>query len=903
MRGAAPRRASLNPARRWRPGRADGTALLGVALLPVLMAVVQAAGFCRDNPALFFGYLATGVRFGWLVGYQHIDGDIAYTTQALGHLAAADWLHGVVPWWNPYSGIGLPLAAEYQPAALFPPTLLLALPDGSIWRLMALKLIAGFGVYGLLRQLGLGRLAALTGAVLYEHNGTFSWLADAPSGPVAVFPWVLLGVERAAVTPQAGRRGGWRLLAVATGLMLLAGFPETAYICGLFALAWAALRWAQASGRRRAVAWRLLLAGAAGLALAAPQLLAFAEFLPLANAAGHEAGSPQWILTGQAAIPSLLAPFVYGPIWGYEQWAPSYSVWNNVGGYVDALALAAAGYGFWVRRDALSWLLVISIILALTKSFGLPPLAGWWNLIPGIDRVFVYRYAQPCWELATVILACFAVDSAGTGRARRGALAVAATILGLEMIVLAVHACWAWPREPFAGLHDWLMVSTFWALLTSGLAVGALALLPGQWRARALAALLAADACMLFAIPALCNPRAGAEDLAAIGFLQRNLGLQRFFTLGPITPNFGAYYGLAGINHYYAPVALSWVDWVRRNLDGFADPVSFTGTYHDDPLAPYPADELRAHLAGYEQAGVKYVVTPAGRNPFYPDYVPLLLDKARIAVRLQPGQNAQGVIPASVITIPAPVHGLGVMLGNDGNLSDGALKFTLCAGGRCVSGSAALAGAVDNRMFWMPLPQIFTVPAHLQATYNIEHLGGTRPVDLWAYPEILQQSLTGPEGQVPGYGLPIQLLAPPAGAMPAQVYGDSLMDIYQLPAPAPYFEAGGCALQARSRTQVIADCKAPATLLRRELFFPGWEARVNGKPAALSEQDGIFQALRLSAGRNTVRYAYAPPYIDWAWLLMWLALAGLAMPGGWPKPAEKARARSAMAPAPPAARG
>ena len=107
-------------------------ALLGVAVVPLLMALVQAVGFCRDDPALYFGYISLGTSSGWLTGYPHIDGDIAYTTQALGHLAAVDWLRGVVPWWNPYSGIGLPLAGEYQPAALFPPTLLMALPNGSI---------------------------------------------------------------------------------------------------------------------------------------------------------------------------------------------------------------------------------------------------------------------------------------------------------------------------------------------------------------------------------------------------------------------------------------------------------------------------------------------------------------------------------------------------------------------------------------------------------------------------------------------------------------------------------------------------------------------------------------------------------------------------------------------------
>ena len=46
--------------------------------------------------------------------------------QALGHLVATDWFSGHVPWWNPYEGLGVPLAGDMQSGAFFPPTLLFA---------------------------------------------------------------------------------------------------------------------------------------------------------------------------------------------------------------------------------------------------------------------------------------------------------------------------------------------------------------------------------------------------------------------------------------------------------------------------------------------------------------------------------------------------------------------------------------------------------------------------------------------------------------------------------------------------------------------------------------------------------------------------------------------------------
>ena len=52
-----------------------------------------------------------------------IDPNVGFITQSLGHLAALDILHGHLPWWNYFEGLGQPLAGEMQSAALFPLTL------------------------------------------------------------------------------------------------------------------------------------------------------------------------------------------------------------------------------------------------------------------------------------------------------------------------------------------------------------------------------------------------------------------------------------------------------------------------------------------------------------------------------------------------------------------------------------------------------------------------------------------------------------------------------------------------------------------------------------------------------------------------------------------------------------
>ena len=52
------------------------------------------------NPLVLNAAL-TSTPSGRLPGLPYIDGNAGFTMQALGHLAAVDWLHGHVPWWNP----------------------------------------------------------------------------------------------------------------------------------------------------------------------------------------------------------------------------------------------------------------------------------------------------------------------------------------------------------------------------------------------------------------------------------------------------------------------------------------------------------------------------------------------------------------------------------------------------------------------------------------------------------------------------------------------------------------------------------------------------------------------------------------------------------------------------------
>ena len=174
--------------------------ILFLILLPFLVELPLLIFGLSTNPIWFDSGITFGTHGGMLPGLPYIDPNVGFTSQALGHLAAEDWLHGTIPWWNPYSGIGLPLAGEMQPNAFFLPFvfLQLLLHNGVLWLKIAMQIMAGLATFALLRELKLGHLAALTGGALYALNGTFAWMpGETICNTIPFLPLLLYGIERA----------------------------------------------------------------------------------------------------------------------------------------------------------------------------------------------------------------------------------------------------------------------------------------------------------------------------------------------------------------------------------------------------------------------------------------------------------------------------------------------------------------------------------------------------------------------------------------------------------------------------------------------------------------------------------------------------------------------------------
>jgi hypothetical protein len=451
---------------------------------------------------------------------------------------------------------------------------------------------------------------------------------------------------------------------VALALSILAGFPETTLIDGLFVLWWAILR-TFGPGRAywRGTAARLVGGAAAGLALAAPLVVAFTDYLPRADK-GSLIGGFTYVSLAPAGLTQLILPYSLGPIFGFHTVGSVDTLslqWGSVGGFLTATVIAAGLVGLvGARLRSLRIGLGAWVLVCLLRTYGFPPVVHLVALVPGLKESAFYRYAPPTWELAVVILAVLGLDDVAralTPRRTLAAGAVLTAVLGAWAAVTAwpllTHALGATPPEG-AHRHVYAVVS-----LAGALVLLALLVLGGWWaagrRARVhaahaadggrrppdggrrrrgrllMAAVVSLESVTMVFVAYLSAPTPTPLQTGSVQWLQAHLGTYRFATLGPIQPNYGSYFGIAQINIDDLPAPKAWTSYIGASLDPNAPTHDFSGGNAVDPNGLTPAEALTRYLPEYEGVGVRYVVEnpdgldlrgkpfPAAGAPAWPD--------------------------------------------------------------------------------------------------------------------------------------------------------------------------------------------------------------------------------------------------------------------------------------------
>lgn len=884
-----------------------------------------------------------------------LDPNAGFTSEALGRLVASDWLHGIVPWWNPYSGIGMPLAGELQPGAFFFPfNMLLLLPEGLLWQRLLMQVIAGLGTYALLRELGISRLAALMGGTLYALNGTIAWTP----GPTAVYcatafsPLLLWGIERARRPGQ----GAVSILVVGSAVAwsLLAGFPEPAYISGLLAMTWGLYRLVSTPHR---FAYLVRLTGGLilGLLVAAPILISFLDYLQQSDAlAAH-----RWsgISLPPLGFSATVLPYVYGPLTFDLHSKLLGFFWANVGGFTTVLVvvMAVAALSQRSANRGLQILLAVWVVLAWGRTFGVQPITFLIDHLPLLSQTATPRYAPPSWELALAILAAFGLETFHTSSPRRRYAFGVAVFLLIACTVLAwpQRSVWAWSRSQILVMLGCLLLSLTWAL--AGLIAVWLAWkrMTGERRRLVLAGLLIFDAAGMFLLPQLSARRHGRIDTAAIQFLRNHQGLSRVYTMGPLEPNYGAYFQIASINHNAVPIPKLWAHYVDDHLLPGSLQHSNGMTFWPDRTQYEDGGEgaFRQNLAHYLNIGVRYLITYPGQNPFATTYprgsnlngneasngrsegaikIRLLrwcrevlenkrkpelerLFANRLAQAIVDGKSIRekseenrgsGVEHESELVLGAgqsadldlillpttprepSIAVVGIRVRNVEATADASLVTKLCAGSTCQLGERPLSTAIDDSMFRVRLNKPLVASEGTQLHLTVTNQAGTGAVALAlvADDSDQQQHLRAP-GKAPlNSALLVELQYGPAAADIHQIYSDPVMDIWELPSAAPYFQViqgGPCTLSSNDREELAADCIHPANLLRRELYMPGWLATRTGAEPQPVQQNGIFQTSTVPAGRSQIRYSFTPLHMTIGWMAGLAGMAGLLLQMLW----------------------
>ncbi|HEX4164725.1 MAG TPA: YfhO family protein [Bryobacteraceae bacterium] len=326
---------------------------------------------------------------------------------------------------------------------------------------------------------------------------------------------------------------------------------------------------------------RKLIAGAfSGVLLASPLIVPFFEYQHL-SAFAHVIGSGH---LPAAAFAMNLFPYLFGPIGAFSSFDSSHqleNIWGAVGGYLGVSTLFLSVLALTARKSnsGLRWLLALWVLVFFARSFGAPGFVFLFRLIPGMDLIQIHRYADPSWQMAAIILAAFALEDwreIGARNLRR-------TLLGLSItVVVCALALWCGSGPLLVLLKSpgpalWLRSSLAWPCLIVPLAAWLLSRRSTPQRRVLLALLLLLDAVALFVVPTLAGLRKPVIDFAPEKFLAEQVGLYRVYSLGPLAPNYSAYFGFASINHNAVPTPGDWTRYIDRSLDPDVDPSIFVG--------------------------------------------------------------------------------------------------------------------------------------------------------------------------------------------------------------------------------------------------------------------------------------------------------------------------------------
>jgi hypothetical protein len=385
---------------------------------------------------------------------------------------------GHLPLWNPFSGLGLPLAFNWQSGVFSLPVVVsYAFPLHLAYtvQIVLTMVIAGTGAYVLARVLHVGVLGCATAGTIFELSGSFMGWLGYPHASVMSWSGWLLAVAVLIV------RGGHRprnitMFAVIMALAVYAGQPEifTMLVASAIIIV-GTMVIVNARSALRARRWMrpvidLVLAIGAGLALGAPLILPGSQVL---SASTRNSGA----LIAQTEVGKSLPPhdlfhlLVQGynglPIAGSHVFGDT--VYFDTAAYVGAIAVALAVLGLvrkWRRSDVAAFGVLAVVTTAVVFA---PPVEALFLHLPQIQTIDWHRELMVL-GLCIAVLAGVGMDAMVRREAWRSTVLLLGGVLAgcfLLLLVLLIFGT--------SGLSDidatLRRQSLLWPLVTTGLAL------------------------------------------------------------------------------------------------------------------------------------------------------------------------------------------------------------------------------------------------------------------------------------------------------------------------------------------------------------------------------------------------------------------------------------------------
>lgn len=835
---------------------------------------------------------------------------------------------GDLPLWNPYQGIGAPQAGNMQSGALDP--LLLPANIFSSLLIRDVMMLATF-IAGAVAMFGFGRIlglkafesfvaagaSGLTGWFLLYSNNNFSRA------------YVFLPVLFLLVELMVREFRPWHVLAlgVATAGSITIGMPEASFVVLVMSGVYAVVRSVQTRAEN---SWRPLVrlsAGfALGLALAAPLLALFLEYLGQSFSL-HEAGSS----IGLAVDPPRLILNLFVPFHAGEPF-DAVGNWTGTRGWLAAGTTMLALIGLSGRRLTRRFNAMVFAGFALVIVFRVYAVGvlDWTGRLPILERVNYPTFALAALPFVVAILAGIGVAVLRAGDLDPRRFSLLAGLAAVEIIVLVVAFR---DRSVIEGTIASDAPRQFGLALLVAVTIGVAAITATRWRpAAVVAGLLALVELMLLAprgiYPDRIDPYPITPSVAAVQRLTADDPLARIYAFdAELFPNTASAYGLYDIRMLDA----LYVDRYFRYLKEYIQPTVFDrfvgGPWAslEEPFTRYADNPMidmlgvRHFIANVALPTTDLMLKVAQASPTDVRFLDIPEDP-RTSLFLHP--------PASFELPPPPddATGLALAIGMDNeafkdSLNDG-VRFTVTAtqagGGEVVLFSETYVPRVDPatpewRDRQISLPQ---GPERVVGLFlNTDPIGNTS-TDWAGWADLTyldEQGVIDPLPLTLAAVTENSLVFANPNALPRAWVANTVHGVKDMAGAIAFFDqrrGNDDTVDFSPRQEVViegvqsttpgTECDGPTDvviseydsnlvemtattpcsgfLILADAWYPGWHAEVDGQEQEIYPANVALRGVAVPAGTSVVRFGYDPSSFRFGLLI---AIIGLGTFAAW----------------------